>query len=59
MKTFPILVDDDLHKRIKHAAIDEGLTLHQWVIDALMKKIRDKENQKLQPKNLSKEQKND
>ena len=38
-KTFPVELDEELHKRIKHAAIDEGLTLHDWIVRALEEKI--------------------
>ena len=35
MKTFPIRINDDLHRRIKHAAIDAGVSLHDWIVRAL------------------------
>jgi hypothetical protein len=38
-KTFPIELDDELHKRVKHAAIDDGMTLHDWVIKVLELKV--------------------
>ena len=38
-KTFPVELDEELHRRIKHAAIDEGLTLHDWIVTALEEKI--------------------
>ena len=39
MKTFPLQMQDDLHKQVKHAAIDEGKTLHEWIIDAIKRKL--------------------
>ena len=39
MKTFPLQIDDDLHRRMKHAAIDEELTLHEWVIAAINERL--------------------
>lgn len=38
-KTFPIELSEDLHKRIKHAAVDEGITLHDWILRTLAKKV--------------------
>lgn len=38
-KTFPIELDEDLHKRLKHAAVDEGVTLHDWILRTLTEKI--------------------
>ena len=38
-KTFPVELGEELHRRIKHAAIDEGLTLHDWIVRALEEKI--------------------
>ncbi len=38
-KTFPVQLDDELHKRVKHAAIDDGMTLHDWIIKLLAEKV--------------------
>ena len=38
-KTFPIELTEDLHKRIRIAAIEEGLTLHHWILKALEQRI--------------------
>jgi hypothetical protein len=38
-KTFPIELDEDLHKRAKIAAIHEGTTLHDWIIKTLQEKL--------------------
>ena len=38
-KTFPIELDEDLHKRAKIAAIHEGVTLHDWIIITLEEKL--------------------
>ena len=40
-KTFPIELDEDLHKRLKIAAIEEGLTLHDWIVRVLEEKVVD------------------
>ena len=40
-KTFPIELDEDLHKRLKIAAIEEGLTLHDWIVKVLEEKVFD------------------
>jgi hypothetical protein len=38
-KTFPVELGEDLHKRLKHAAVDEGMTLHDWILRALSEKV--------------------
>ena len=38
-KTFPIEIDNELHKRLKIAAIEEGITLHQWITKTLEEKV--------------------
>ncbi len=38
-KTFPVELGEELHKRMKHAAIDEGLSLHDWILRTLEEKI--------------------
>ena len=40
-KTFPIELDEDLHKRLKIDAIEEGLTLHDWIVRVLEEKVVD------------------
>ena len=32
-------LNEELHKRLKHAAIDEGITLHDWIIKVLEEKV--------------------
>jgi hypothetical protein len=34
-KIFPLDLDEDLHRRLKHAAIDAGLTLHAFILRVL------------------------
>ena len=38
-KTFPVELDEELHKRLKIAAIKEGLTLQDWVVKTLASKV--------------------
>jgi len=38
-KTFPIEIDQELHKRLKISAIEEGLTLQDWIIRTLREKV--------------------
>jgi hypothetical protein len=38
-KTFPIELSEELHKRLKHAAVDDGMTLHDWIVRALSEKV--------------------
>lgn len=39
MKTFPIRIDDELHKRIKHSAIEDDTSVHSWILDAINSKL--------------------
>ena len=34
-KTFPIEIEEQLHRRLKHAAIDAGTTLHALIVSVL------------------------
>lgn len=38
-RTFPIELEEELHKRLKIAAIEEGLTLQEWILRALAEKV--------------------
>jgi hypothetical protein len=38
-KTFPIELDQELHKRLKIAAIEEGITLHDLIVMTLEEKV--------------------
>lgn len=38
-KVFPIELDERLHRRLKHAAIDAGVTLHDLIISVLEKAV--------------------
>ena len=40
-KTFPIELGEDLHKRLKIAAIQDGVTLHDWIVKTLDEKVGD------------------
>jgi predicted HicB family RNase H-like nuclease len=42
MKTFPVELPESLHKRLKIAAIQDGLTLHDWIVKALEQKVERK-----------------
>lgn len=41
-KIFPIEIDEDLHRQLKHAAIDSGMTLHSWIIKVLESNVNHK-----------------
>lgn len=43
-KIFPIELDGELRKQLKIAAIQEGLTLHDWIMKTLKEKIDDNGN---------------
>lgn len=34
-KTFPVQLPEELHRRLKHASIDEGISLHDWILKTL------------------------
>lgn len=38
-KVFPIEMDDVLHRKLKHAAIDEGLSLHELIVKVLTRYV--------------------
>ena len=38
-KVFPIEIEEHLHRQLKHAAIDAGLTLHAFVIKVLRDRV--------------------
>jgi hypothetical protein len=39
MKTFPICLDNELHKQIKIASAINEITTHEWIIQALKQKL--------------------
>jgi predicted HicB family RNase H-like nuclease len=39
-KTFPVQLPEDLHKELKHASIDEGLSLHDWIVKTLEERVK-------------------
>lgn len=38
-KTFPVQLPEELHRRLKHASIDEGLSLHDWILKRLEESV--------------------
>lgn len=40
-KTFPLEIEDDLHKALKHKAIESGQTLHTFIIETLSARVRE------------------
>ncbi|MBN8460310.1 MAG: hypothetical protein J0M04_20975 [Verrucomicrobia bacterium] len=40
-KTFPLDIDENLHKALKISAISEGKTLHSLIIDTLSAKVHE------------------
>ncbi len=40
-KTFPLEIEDDLHKALKHKAIGANKTLHAFIIDVLTATVRE------------------
>jgi predicted HicB family RNase H-like nuclease len=39
-KTFPVQLPEDLHRELKHASIDDGLSLHDWIVKTLEERVR-------------------
>jgi predicted HicB family RNase H-like nuclease len=40
-KTFPLEIEDELHKALKYKAIESDMTLHAYIIEALNSRIRE------------------
>lgn len=40
-KTFPLEIEDDLHKALKFKAIESDMTLHAYIIEALNARIHE------------------
>ncbi len=41
-KTFPLEIEEELHKSLKIKAIEEGVTLHTLIIDTLSNRVQEK-----------------
>ena len=39
LKTFPLVLDDSLHKKIKIASATHDMTIHQWILSAIQSKL--------------------
>lgn len=40
-KTFPLEIEESLHKALKHKAIESNKSLHAFIIDALVSQVRE------------------
>ncbi len=40
-KTFPLEIEESLHKALKHKAIESDMSLHSYIIDALVSRVND------------------
>jgi hypothetical protein len=38
-KTFPLEIEESLHKALKHKAIESDMSLHAYIIDALVSRV--------------------
>jgi predicted HicB family RNase H-like nuclease len=60
-KTFPLEMEDELHKALKYKAIESDLTLHAFIIETLTAKVQEAPAQYVvaarQPANLSEKKK--
>ncbi len=50
-KVFPIELEEDLHRQLKHTAIDADMSLHAWIIKVLSESVKQKEASALKSKN--------
>jgi len=39
LKTFPLEIEERLHKALKHKAIESNMSLHAYIIDALVSQV--------------------
>jgi hypothetical protein len=39
-KTFPVQLPEELHRELKHASIDDGMSLHDWIVKTLQDRVR-------------------
>lgn len=40
-KTFPLEIEESLHKALKHKAIESDMSLHAYIIDALVLRVNE------------------
>ena len=40
-KTFPLEIEENLHKALKHKAIESDMSLHAYIIDALVSRVNE------------------
>jgi predicted HicB family RNase H-like nuclease len=40
-KTFPIEIEENLHKALKHKAIELDMSLHAYIIDTLVSRVNE------------------
>jgi predicted HicB family RNase H-like nuclease len=40
-KTFPLEIEDELHKALKYKAIETNQTLHSFIIETLTEKVQE------------------
>ena len=38
-KTFPLEIEEKLHKALKHKAIESNMSLHAYIIDSLVSRV--------------------
>ncbi|MEN6623430.1 MAG: toxin-antitoxin system HicB family antitoxin [Smithella sp.] len=40
-KTFPLEIEESLHKALKHKAIESDMSLHAYIIDTLVSRVNE------------------
>ena len=38
-KIFPVQLPEELHRQLKHASIDDGMSLHDWILKTLQERV--------------------
>jgi hypothetical protein len=38
-KTFPVQLPEELHRQLKHASIDDGMSLHDLIVQTLQERV--------------------
>jgi predicted HicB family RNase H-like nuclease len=39
-KIFPVQLPEELHRELKHASIDDGMSLHEWIVKTLQERVK-------------------
>ena len=45
-KIFPVQLPEELHRQLKHASIDDGMSLHDWILKTLQERVGNRASKK-------------